>query len=80
MNKANNLRLHYCRLSESVVFLFDGDIKTADAAPDCPNVWPHFRMANKLVQVIDECFSQGDIEWDDDRTDIVYDEDFLLMF
>jgi hypothetical protein len=77
---ANNLRLYCYRLSESVVFLFDGDVKTADAAQDCPNVGPHFRTANKLVQVIDECFNQGDIEWNDDRTDILYDEEFLLVF
>lgn len=77
---ANNLRLYCYRLSESVVFLFDGEVKTADAAQDCPNVRPYFRMANKLVQVIDEYFGQGDIEWNDDRTDIVYDEEFLLIF
>lgn len=77
---ANNLRLYCYRLSERVVFLFDGDVKTADAAQDCPNVWPHFRMANKLAQAIDDCFHQGDMEWNDDRTDIVYDEEFLLIF
>lgn len=76
----NNLRLYCYRLSESVVFLFDGDVKTADAAQDCPNVRPHFRMANQLVQVIDEYFDQGDIEWNDERTDLIYDEEFLLIF
>lgn len=77
---ANNLRLYCYRLSGSVVFLFDDDVKTTDAAQDCPNVGPHFRMANKLVRVIDECFNQGDREWNDDRTDIIYDEEFLLIF
>src|SRR5690606_26420437 len=76
----NNLRLYCYRLSERVVFLFDGDVKTADAAQDCPQVRPHFRMANQLARAINEAFKQQDIEWNDDCSDIIYDEDFLLIF
>src|SRR5690606_33471069 len=78
--RGKSSRLYCYRLSERVVFLFDGDVKTADAAQDCPQVRPHFRMANQLARAINEAFKQQDIEWNDDCSDIIYDEDFLLIF
>ena len=53
---ANNLRLYCLRAIERLVFLFGGDLKTALKAQDCPNVKPHFILANKLTKAIDEAF------------------------
>ena len=50
----NNLRLYCMRLSDSVVVLFNGGIKTANKAQDCPNVGPKFRMAQLFAKKIDE--------------------------
>jgi hypothetical protein len=74
----NDLRLYTFRANEHVVFLFNGDEKTAAKAQDCPNVKPHFRLANKLTKVIDECFRNQDICWNESQTDIEFDSDLEL--
>lgn len=74
----NNLRLYCFRLSEEVVFLFDGDIKTTNAAQDCPNVRRHFNLANRITQAIDQSIVEKEIEWNKDCTDIMYDTEFTL--
>lgn len=75
---ANNLRLYCMKANEHVVFLFNGDIKTAEKAQDCPNVKPHFRLANKLAKLLTQSFASGDIRWKDNFSEIEVDEDFLL--
>lgn len=60
---SNNLRLYCLRASESVVFLFGGDIKTARNAQDCPNVKTHFKLANALTKAIDQAFRDKEISW-----------------
>ena len=77
-NVANNLRLYCFRASETVVFLFNGDIKTANRAQDCDNVRPHFRLANKLTELLEEKFHQKEIVWNIDYTDIEFNEDLEL--
>ncbi len=47
------LRLYAMRLSDCVVVLFNGGIKTAVKAQDCPNVRHHFSTANLIAQAID---------------------------
>lgn len=79
-NKANTLRLYCLRANESVVFLFNGDIKTKRTAQECPNVRPHFKLANKLTKAIDEAFKDDEIVWNDDCTLINYNEDFKIYF
>jgi hypothetical protein len=79
VNTPNNLRLYCFRANEHVVFLFNGDIKTADLAQGCDNVRPHFRLANKLTEVLEESFG-NEINWNEDQTDIVIDEGFELMW
>lgn len=74
----NNLRLYTFRANEHVVFLFNGDIKTADKAQNCPNVKSHFKLANTLSKLIDKCFVEGEIEWNEDQTDIEFDENLEL--
>ena len=74
----NNLRLYCLRANEHVVFLFNGDLKTADKAQKCPNVKEHFLLANHLTKVIDEAFKEGEIQWNDDLTLLIYSDDLKL--
>ena len=76
-NTPNNLRLYCFRLNESVVFLFNGDIKTADTAQNCDNVKDHFKLANQLTSLI-EVQINTEIIWVDDFTDIEFDDNFEL--
>lgn len=66
----NNLRLYCFRANESVVVLFDGDVKTAQKAQDCKNVRPHFHLANRLSKALEQAFAERVIIWNDDCTDI----------
>ncbi len=77
-NVLNNLRLYCFRANEHVVFLFNGDLKTATRAQDCPNVKQHFRLANTLTELLDEAFKNGTIQWNEDYTDIIVDDGFQL--
>src|SRR5690606_13994235 len=78
VNKPNNLRLYCLRANESVVFLFNGDIKTTLKAQDCPNVKSHFKLANKLTALLNQAFVENQIEWNEDFTDISVEDDFRL--
>lgn len=78
--KANNLRLYCLRANESVVFLFNGDIKTEQKAQNCPNVKTHFKLANQLTKAIDKAFIEKEIVWNDDCTQINYNEDLKIYF
>ena len=69
-----DLRLYCMVLNENVVFLFNGGIKTTDNAKECPNVGPYIKQANQIVRKIDECLRNKDISWNDDHTDIEFDE------
>lgn len=77
-NTPNNLRLYCFKANESVVFLFNGDIKTKQYPQDCDNVRPHFKTANLLARLLDEALINRDVRWNDDWTDISVDEDFIL--
>lgn len=79
-NTPNNLRLYCFRASNSVVFLFNGDIKTKQRPQDCDNVREHFKLANKLSVLIDKAFVSNEIRWTDDYKDIEIDDDFVLEF
>jgi len=59
-------------VNESVVFLFNGGVKTKTNAKDCPNVGPHIKRANRITQKINQLFIENEISWNKDRTDIVY--------
>ena len=77
-NKPNDLRLYCLRANDSVVFLFNGDIKTTLKAQDCPNVRSHFKLANKLTALLNQAFIHRQIEWNEDFTDINVEDDFRL--
>ena len=76
--KKNNLRLYCLKANENVVFLFGGNLKTAKKAQDCPNVEPHFHMANRLTKAIDQAFKEKDIRWIEDYSLLEYDEDLKI--
>lgn len=76
----NNLRLYCHRLNDSVVILLSGALKTANTPQECPNVKPHFELANKLTVSIDNAFKEKEIIWIDDNTDIDYPGDLILYF
>ena len=78
--KKNNLRLYCLRANEHVVFLFGGDIKTAEKAQDCPNVKSHFLLANQLTKAIDKAFKDKDIVWIEDDTLISCDNNLKLNY
>jgi len=78
-NKSNDLRLYCLRANDSVVFLFNGDIKTAETPQECENVRAHFKMANKLSKVIDAAFLNKEIRWINDHSDIEIDDNFILQ-
>lgn len=78
--KTNNLRLYCFRANNDVVFLFNGDIKTKGKAQDCPNVKPHFKLANRLTKALDNAFRENDILWNEDCTSITYNEDLKINF
>ena len=76
-NVPNDLRLYCYRLGERIVFLFNGDIKTAETAQQCDNVRPHFELANILSNVIDKAIGKG-IKFNKDYSDIEIEADFEL--
>ena len=73
-----NMRLYCLKANEHVVFLFNGGIKTTIKAQDCPNVSPYFRQANLLAKAIDQLFSDGEIQWNNNFTDITFETDLAL--
>lgn len=79
-NKPNDLRLYCFRASESVVFLFNGDIKTKRYAQDCDNVKKHFKTANLISKLIDEAIINKDIRWNSDWSNIIVDDSFILQW
>ena len=75
-----NLRLYCLRLSDHVVVLFNGGIKTKGVATaqECAVVRPHFRRANQLAKAIDKAIKSGDISLSDDLKKLVFHPDFEL--
>jgi len=57
----SELRLYCVRLSNEVVILLSGGIKTENQALKCPNVKKHFRFAQVVANRIDELIRNRDI-------------------
>ena len=70
-----DLRLYCFVANENVVFLFNGSIKSKNVikAQDCPNVAPYIKKANTLTKVINSLFQSGEIKWNSNQTDILFD-------
>lgn len=75
----HNLRLYCMRLSDHVVILFSGGVKTADTAQDCPVVAPHFRLAQKLCMAIQEAIRNRDISLINEETELHIPEGFEII-
>ncbi len=73
----DNWRLYCLRLSDSVVILFNGGLKTTYKAQDCPNVAPFFRQASTLTRKIDELIQEGAIKIEHKKLD--FDTDLEIM-
>lgn len=78
--EVNDLRLYCLVLNENVVILFNGGIKTKTVhkAQDCPNVGMYFKQANRLAATIDQLITGGEIKWNRDHTDILYDDNLEI--
>lgn len=74
----NDLRLYTFRLNESVVFLYNGNIKTESTSQLCPQVKPHFMLANKATSEIDKLIKEREINWNDSFTDIEFDKNLEI--
>lgn len=74
-----DLRLYGLRLNDRAVILFNGGGKTAAKAQDCPNVWPHFKLANKLSRAIDEAIKDSELTFDPESDDLIIPPDFNVM-
>ncbi|MBI1183594.1 hypothetical protein GC194_04950 [bacterium] len=70
------LRLYCIRWSETTVILLNGAEKTADKAQNCPNVMPHFRLANNLARQLQNAVRDGEIS--NNNGILKYDSDFVL--
>jgi hypothetical protein len=64
------LRLYCLYISQYIVFLFNGGIKTKQKAQDCENVKVYFAEAGKLTAKIDAMINEREIEFDTNRTKI----------
>lgn len=80
MEYEKNLRLYCLRLSDHVVVLFNGGIKTKGAATaqECQIVRPHFYRANQLAKAIDAAIRNGDVRVSADLKKLEYNPDFEL--
>lgn len=55
-----------------------GDFLPEDNAKDCMNVGPYIKQANELVRKIDELLINREISWNEDLTDIDFDENIEI--
>jgi hypothetical protein len=68
-------------VSESIIILFNGAIKTQNTAQACPNVKPHFDLANRLVLAIEKLMRgpYKAIEEDKYNQQLIIDEGTEIM-
>ncbi|MCW5900538.1 MAG: hypothetical protein KIT10_14835 [Flavobacteriales bacterium] len=78
MVQHKHLRLYCMRISDHVVFLFNGGVKTAATAQECTTVKPHFERANRLALAIDKAIREGDIKLNAKGDRLEFDEDLEL--
>jgi hypothetical protein len=75
-----NLRVYCYRISDHVVFLFNGGVKTKKSrtAQECKVIKPHFDSANKIVRAIDRAFQSKDICLSEDQKELIISPNFEL--
>ncbi len=59
----NGLRLYCIPISEQIVLLANGGIKTAQQVQNAPNVLAHFRFANAMAKQVDQLIREGDFKF-----------------
>ena len=59
-----DLRLYCVYISEQIVILANGGIKTAQQVQNAPNVLTHFRFANAMAKQIAQQIREGHFEWE----------------
>jgi len=71
----SRIRLYCQVLSPKVVVLFNGAEKTkgTNAAQDCPQVAPHFALANRLTVAINRAMEEGSMGWSAHHTALTFD-------
>lgn len=69
-----NHRLYCMRISDAAVVLFSGGLKTADTAQECPNVRPHFLLANRLSKAIQQLIIEKEIRINHETNDLDLDK------
>jgi hypothetical protein len=78
--EGNPLRLYCLYISNNMIFLFNGGIKTTDKAQDCPNVSKYFRDAERFTKMIDEGIRSGELILDEGKQNIInYEEAELWL-
>ena len=60
----NDLRLYCLRISDEVVILANGGIKTSQTVQDSPNLLPYFRFVNVMSKQIDELIKDSTLKLD----------------
>ncbi|HMT55071.1 MAG TPA: hypothetical protein PKD16_18745 [Saprospiraceae bacterium] len=79
-NPKGVLRLYCSVLSENVVILFNGGIKTTQKAQDCPNVSSHFRLAIEFSKKLITAIKAKDIVITEDiKNRLIINEDFEIV-
>ena len=59
----NNLRLYCVWVSEEIVILGNGGMKTSQRVQDSPDALQHFRFANTMSKQINELIRDGDFKF-----------------
>jgi hypothetical protein len=62
------IRLYCIRLTDNIVILLNGGVKTDIDPKNCNNVKNHFRLAWQLSACINRAKLSGDLNWDPGRT------------
>jgi hypothetical protein len=76
----SELRLYCIRLTNGMVILLNGDVKTQNFALDCPNVKPHFRFAQAVAKAVDQLMKERVIEIRGKEIINLTDEEEILLY
>lgn len=76
----NRLRLYLIRLNNNVVILLNGGEKTHDDPEQCPRVKRFFKEAQQIADALDEALQSGDIQYNQNQTDLHIPSDFEISF
>lgn len=57
------IRLYCIRCTEDLLILLNGDVKTTQKVLHCPNVKPHFQLANRIAKKLDEALANKEVNY-----------------